>query len=98
MDDRDEDGHTHSAVYERACRRVTLVDGGLAEPKIDRHEHQSRAVRNRHDEGPERLLRRSYSCQHPRMAAVDEPQDPEADDQQAGADLDLSLPCDKGDA
>ena len=31
------------------------------------------------------------------MALVDEPEDAEADDQEAGADLDLSLPLDEGD-
>jgi len=31
------------------------------------------------------------------MAPVDEPEDTEPDDQEAGADLDLPLPFDKGD-
>ena len=31
------------------------------------------------------------------MAPVDEPEDTEPDDQEAGADLDLSLPFDEGD-
>jgi hypothetical protein len=30
------------------------------------------------------------------MALVDQPEDAEADDQEAGADLDLSLPLDEG--
>jgi hypothetical protein len=34
---------------------------------------------------------------HPRMAPVDEPEDTEPDDQEAGADLDLPLPFDEGD-
>jgi len=36
-------------------------------------------------------LRWSYPRQHPRMASVDEPEDPEPDNQQTGADMDLSL-------
>ena len=85
-------------VYERARRLVALVKiGGPAEPEIDRHEHQSRAMRDRHDEGPEPQLRRSYPRQHPRMAPVDEPKDAKPDDQKAGPDLDLLLPFDKGD-
>ena len=71
--------------------------GGPAEPEIDRHEHQSRAMRDRHGEGPEPQLRRSYPRQHPRMAPVDEPEDAEPDDQETGADLDLLLPFDEGD-
>ncbi len=54
-------------------RLVALVEvSGSTESKIDRHEHQSRAMRDRHGEGPEPQLRRSYSRQRPRMAPVDE--------------------------
>src|SRR5271165_7486633 len=98
MDDGDQDGHAQIGVYERARRLVALVEvGGPAEPEIDRHEHQSRAMRHRHGEGPEPQLRRSYPRQHPRMAPVDEPEDAEPDDQEAGPDLDLLLPIDEGD-
>src|SRR5262249_48412157 len=85
----------HISVYERARRLVALVEVGRpAQPEIDWYEHQSRAMRDRHGEGPEPQLRRSYPHQHPRMASVDEPEDTEADDQQTGADLDLLLPFD----
>ena len=54
MDDGDQDGHAQIGVYEHACRLVALIEvGGPAEPEIDRHEHQSRAMRDRHREGPE---------------------------------------------
>ena len=74
-----------------------LRSRGAAETKIDRYQHQSRAMRDRHGKGPDPKLRRSYPRQHPRMAPVDEPEDAEPDDQEAGADLELSLPLDKGD-
>src|SRR5262245_54301559 len=85
------------SVYQRACRLVSLVElSGLAQPDIDWYEHQSCAMRDRHREGPEPQLRRSYPRQHPRMASVDEPEDAEADHQETGADLDLLLPFDDG--
>src|SRR6266540_6968478 len=93
MDDGDQDGHAQIGVYECARRLVALVKvGGPAEPEIDWYEHQSRAMRDRHGEGPEPQLRRSYPRQHPRMASVDEPEDAEPDDKETGADLDLLLP------
>ena len=70
---------------------------GPTEPEINRHKHQSCAMRDRHGEGPEPQLRRSYPGQHPWMAPVDEPEDAEPDDQETGTDLDLPLPIDKGD-
>ena len=54
-------------------------------------------MRDRHGERPEPQLRRSYPRQRPRMAPVDEPEDTEPDDQEAGADPDLPLPFDEGD-
>ena len=54
-------------------------------------------MRDRHGEGPEPELRRPYPRQHPRMAPVDEPEDAEADDQEAGADPDRPLPFDERD-
>ena len=85
-------------IDEDACRLLVapVEVGGLAETKIDRHQHQSRAMRDRHGEGPEPQLRRSYPRQHPRMAQVDEQEDAEPHDQEAGADLDLSMPLDDG--
>ena len=71
--------------------------GGAAKTEIDRYQHQSRAMCDRHGKGPEPELRRAYPGERPRMAPVDEPEDAEPDDQQAGADLDLSLPLDEGD-
>ena len=66
-----------------------------AETKIDRYEHQSRAMRDRDGKGPEPQLCRSYSREHPRMAPVDEPEYAEPNDQKAGDDLDLPLPLDE---
>jgi hypothetical protein len=54
-------------------------------------------MRDRHGEGPEPQLRRSYPRQRPWMASVDEPEGAKPDDQEAGADLDLLLPFDEGD-
>jgi hypothetical protein len=86
------------ALMSAPARLVASVEvGGPAEPEINRHEHQSRAMRERHGEGPEPQLRWSYPRQHPRMAPVGEPEDTEPDNQEAGADLDLSLPFDEGD-
>ena len=70
---------------------------GSAEPKINRYEHQSRAVSDRHDEGPEPKLCRSYPRQRPRMTPVEQSEDTEPDHQKAGTDLDLLLPFDEGD-
>src|SRR6266516_5091649 len=98
MDNGDQNGHAEIGVDERACRLVASVEvGGPAEPEINRHEHQSRAMRDCHGEGPEPQLRWSYPRQRPWMAPVDEPEDTERDDQEAGADLDLPLPLDEGD-
>ena len=52
---------------------------------------------NRYSEGPQPKLRRSYPRQHPGMTPIDEPEDTKPDDQEAGANLDLALPFDKGD-
>ena len=98
MNNGDQDGHAEVGVDEGACRLVAAVEvGGPTEPEIDRYEHQSRAMRDRHGEGPEPQLRRSYPRQRPWMAPVDEPEETEPDDQEAGADLDLLLPFDEGD-
>jgi len=97
VDDGDQDGHAEIGVDEDACRFMAAVEvGGVAETKIDRNQHQSRAMRDRHGKGPERQLCRSYPRQHPRMAQVDEQEDAEPHDQEAGADLDLSMPLDEG--
>ena len=86
------------ALISAPAALVALVEvGGPAEPEIDRHEHQSRAMRDRHGERPESQLRRSYPRQRPRMAPVDQPEDAEPDDQETGADLDLLLPFNDGD-
>src|SRR5262245_31228221 len=96
MDDGDQDSHAQISVYERARCLVALAEvGRRAQPKIDWYEHQSRAMRDRHGEGPEPQLRRPYPRQHPRMASVDEAEDAEPDHQQTGADLDLLLPFDE---
>jgi hypothetical protein len=98
VDGGDQDGHAEIGIDEGSRRLVASVEvGGTAETKIDRYQHQSRAMRDRHGKGPEPQLRRSYPRQYPRVAPVDEPQDAEADDQEAGADLGRSLPLDEGD-
>ena len=57
---------------------VALVEVGLpAESEIDRHQHQSRTMRDGYGEGPKPQLRRWYSRQGPRMAPVDKPEDTE---------------------
>ena len=79
-------------------RRVAAVEVGFpAEPEIDRHQHQSRAMRDGDRKGPQRQLRRRYPRQRPWMASADKPEDTEGDDKEAGADLDLALPFDQRD-
>ena len=96
-DDGDQDGYAETGIDENVSRLVAPVEvGGPAETKIDRYQHQSRGMRDRHGEGPEPELRRSYPREHPRMAPVDQPESAKPDDQEAGADLDLSLPLDNG--
>src|SRR5271155_1030816 len=98
VDDADQDSHAEIGIDEGAWRLVAAIEVGIsAKAEINRHEHQSRAMRDRHGKGPERQLSRSYPSQHPRMAPVDEPEDAEPDDQEAGADLDLWPPLDEGD-
>jgi hypothetical protein len=98
VDNGDQNGHAEIGVDEGTCRLMASVEvGGPTESQIDRYEHQSRAMRGRYREGPEPQLRRSYPCQCPRMAPVDQPEDTKPDDQEAGPDLDLSLPFDEGD-
>src|SRR5262249_60722831 len=85
-------------AYARPRRIVALVEvGSRAEPKIDRYEHQSRAMCDRDREGPKPQLRRSHSRQHSRMAPVDDPEDAEPDDQETGADPNLLLPLHNSD-
>ena len=70
---------------------------GSAQSKIDRQKHQSRALGDRHGKRPKPQLRRWYPRQRPRMTPVDEPEDTEANDQDAGENLDLQPPFDKRD-
>src|SRR6476469_4946759 len=72
--DGDHDGHTEIGFDERACCLMASVEIG-AEPEINRHEHQPRTMSDRHGEGPEPQLRRSYPRQPPRMAPAYEPED-----------------------
>ncbi len=70
-----------------------VVEIGLpADPEIDRHQHQSSAMRDGNGERPQGQLRRANPCQSPWMTLLDQPEDAESDHQQAGADLDLALP------
>ena len=93
-----QDGNAEAGIDEGACRLMSFVGiGGSAKPKIDRHKHQSRAMRDGHGEGPKPQLRRRYARQRPRMAPVEKPEDTEPDDQEAGADPYLALPFDEGD-
>jgi hypothetical protein len=69
VEDGNQDGHAQIGIDEGACRLVTPVEvAGLAETKIDRDEHQTRAMSDRCCKGPEPQLRRSYPRQYPRMA------------------------------
>ena len=78
-----------------AC--VAAVEFGFpAEPEIDRHQHQRRAMGERDGEGPKPQLRRRYPRQHSRMAPVGKPEQTEGDDKEAGADLYRALPFDDG--
>jgi len=66
-----------------------------AEPKIDRHQHESRPMSNRHGEGPKTQLGWWYPCQRARMTRIQEPKETESHHQEAGANPRLSLPFDK---
>ena len=97
VEDGNQDGHAQIGIDEGACRLVTPVEvAGLAETKIDRDEHQTRAMSHRYCKGPEPQLRRSYPRHYPRMVPADELEDAEPDDKEAGADLNLLLPLDEG--
>src|ERR1700741_2626937 len=97
VDSRDKQRHAEIGMDESAYRLMAPVEvGSSAQPEIDRPEHKACAMSDRHGEGPEPELRRSYPRQRPRMAPADEPEDTEPDDQEAGADLNLSLPFDEG--
>ena len=90
VDDGHQNGHAEIGIDEGTCRLMAAVGiGGTAKTKIDRYQHQSGAMRDRHGEGPQPQLCGSYPRQHPRMALVDEPEDAETNDQEAGADQDL---------
>jgi hypothetical protein len=98
VDDRDHDGNAETGINERACRLVASIGiGSLTKAKINWHEHQAGAMRDRHGEGPKRQLRRSYPRERPWMTPVEEPEDAETDDQQACASLDLPLQFNKRD-
>ena len=98
VDDGNQGGHAEVGIDEVGCRLMAAVEvSGAAETKIDRYQHQSRAMSDRHGEGPQAQLGRWYPRQPPRMTPVDEPEEAETDDQQAGADLDLPLPFDERD-
>src|SRR5262244_3041456 len=57
MDNRDQHSHGEVAADERAGCLVSAVGVSTpAEPKIDRHQHESRPVSNRHGKGPEAQL------------------------------------------
>src|SRR5947199_283590 len=83
-----EHGHAEIGVDERAGGFVAAVEVGFpAEPEIDRHQHQRRAMRERDGERPKPQLRRRYPRQRPWMAPVGKSKQTEGDDKEAGADL-----------
>src|SRR5712691_7221183 len=54
VDGGNQDGHADIGIDEDACRLVAPVEvGDAAETKIDRYQHQSRAMRHRHGKRPE---------------------------------------------
>jgi hypothetical protein len=76
---------------------VSPVEFGFpAEPEIDRHQHQCRAMGERDRERPKPQLRRRYPRQRSWMAPVGQPIKTEGDDEEAGADLYRALPFDHG--
>ena len=86
------------ACIEGAGGLVGFIEVGLpAEPEIDRHEHQSRTMRDGHGEGPKAQLRRGYPRQRARMLPADKPEHAKPDDKEACRNLDLALPCNEGD-
>ena len=67
-----------------------------AKPEIDRYEHQSRPMGNRHRKGPQAQLRRPDPRQRARMTPVQQSEYAEADDKKARPDLNLRPPFGKG--
>jgi hypothetical protein len=97
VDKGDQHRDAYVAIDEGACRLVTAIEvSAPAEPEINRHQHKSCPMSNRHGEGPEAELCRSYPRERSRMARVDEQENSEDDHQKAGANLDLALPFDEG--
>src|SRR5450631_3998057 len=71
MDDRDQHGHTEIGIDQRPGCLMSLVEAVVpAEAEIDRHQHQPRAMRDGHAEGPKPQLRRSYPGQGAWMTPV----------------------------
>ena len=98
MDDGDQNGHPEIGIDQGPDCPVFLTQFGFpAEPEIDRHQHKRRAMGNCHGKRPKPQLRRSYPGQCSRMTPVDEAEDAEPDDKEAGGDLYLALPIDEGD-
>ena len=90
-------GPAEVGADEGASRLVALIKiVAPAKPEIDRHEHQSGPMGNRHRKRPQAQLRRPDPRQRARMAPVQQPEYAEADDKKARADLDLPPPFGKG--
>src|ERR1700736_6330554 len=69
VSNRDQHGQTEIGIDEDRCRRVACVEvRGLAQPEINRHQHQSGAVSDRHGERPKPQLRRPYPGERPWMS------------------------------
>ena len=82
----------------RALKRSWLVRARWLGTVQDRSAEASiRAMGDRHGKRPKPQLRRWYPRQRPRMTPIDEPEDTEANDQDAGENLDLQPPFDKRD-
>ncbi len=75
-------------------RPVGIV--GAAKAKVDRHEHQPSAVRNRYREGPQREPRWRDPGEHTRMPSPEQQDNAEAYYERACASLDFALPCEYG--
>ena len=97
MNGGNQNGHAEIGVDQSAGGLVALVEVGFpAEPEIDRHQHQCRAMRERDGERPKPQLRRRYPCQRPWMTPAGKPEKTEGDNEEACADLYRALPFDDG--
>ncbi len=89
---RDDECHPEMRIDEHGCGAVARIAVEAAQPEVDRHQHQPRAVRDRDRERPQAEPRRRDSRERARVPAPDQQHGAEADHERARADPDRRLP------